>query len=61
MTNEVVACMTVKNKYLKGLNTGDVDPDTIWEQMKEEYEEAGIQKIIDEKQKQLDAWLAENK
>ena len=49
------------NKYLKGLNTGDVDPDTIWEQMKEEYEEAGIQKIIDEKQKQLDAWLAENK
>ena len=61
VTNEVVACMTVKNKYLKGLNTGDVDPDTIWEQMKEEYEEAGIQKIIDEKQKQLDAWLAENK
>ena len=48
----------MKNKYEKGLNTGDVDPDTIWEQMKEEYEEAGIQKIIDEKQKQLDEWLA---
>lgn len=58
VTNEVVACTTVKNKYEKGLNTGDVDPDTIWEQMKEEYEEAGIQKIIDEKQKQLDEWLA---
>lgn len=61
VTNEVVACTTVKNKYEKGLNCGDVDPDSVWEQMKEEYEEAGIQKIIDEKQKQLDAWLAENK
>lgn len=61
VTNEIVACTTVKNKYTKGLSTGDVDPDSVWEQMKEEYEEAGVQKIIDEKQKQLDAWLAENK
>ncbi len=59
--NEIVACTTVRDKYKKGLETGDVDPDTVWEQMKAEFEEAGVQKIIEEKQRQLDAWLAENK
>lgn len=38
-----------------------MDPDTVWEQMKQEFEEAGIQKILTEKQKQLDNWLADNK
>lgn len=61
VTNEIVACTTVMNKYASGLNTGDVDPDTVWDQMKSEYEEAGIQKILDEKQKQLNAWLEANK
>ena len=61
VTNEIVACTTVKNKYKKGLDCGDVDPDTVWEQMKAEYEEAGSQKIIDEKQSQLNAWLEANK
>ena len=59
--NEIVACTTVRDKYKKGLETGAVDPDTVWEQMKAEFEEAGVQKIIEEKQRQLDAWLAENK
>lgn len=59
--NEIVACTTVRDKYKKGLETGDVDPDTVWAQMTTEFEEAGIQKIIDEKQAQLDAWLAANK
>jgi putative aldouronate transport system substrate-binding protein len=58
VTNEVVACTTVLNKYKKGLETGDVDPDSVWEQMKQEFEEAGIRKILTEKQKQLDTWLA---
>ena len=61
VTNEIVACTTVKNKYKKGLDCGDVDPDTVWDQMKAEYEEAGIQKILDEKQNQLNAWLEANK
>lgn len=61
VTNEIVACTTVMNKYKKGLDCGAVDPDTVWDTMKEEFEEAGIQKIIDAKQEQLDAWLAENK
>jgi len=56
--NEVVACTTVLNKYKKGLETGDVDPDSVWEQMKDEFAEAGIDKILTEKQKQLDEWLA---
>lgn len=61
VTNEIVACTTVKNKYKKGLDCGDVDPDTVWDEMKAEYEEAGIQKILDEKQNQLNAWLEANK
>ena len=61
VTNEVVACTTVLNKYKKGLETGDVDPDSVWDQMKAEFEEAGIEKILTEKQKQLDNWLADNK
>lgn len=61
VTNEIVACTTVMNKYRAGLNSGDVDPDTVWDQMKAEYEEAGIDKILTEKQKQLDEWLAANK
>lgn len=59
--NEIVACTTVRDKYKKGLDTGDVDPDAVWEQMKGEYEEAGVQKILDEKQKQLDEWIIANK
>ena len=57
----MVACTTVLNKYKKGLETGDVDPDSVWDQMKAEFEEAGIEKILTEKQKQLDNWLADNK
>ena len=56
-----MACTTVLNKYKKGLETGDVDPDSVWDQMKAEFEEAGIEKILTEKQKQLDNWLADNK
>ena len=59
VTNEIVACTTVLNKYKKGLDTGEVDPDTVFEQMKEEFEEAGIQKILEEKQSQLDAYMAQ--
>lgn len=60
VANEIVACTTVLNKYKKGLDTGDTDPDSVWDQMKSEYEEAGIQKIIDAKQAQLDDWFAAN-
>ena len=53
MTNEIVACTTVLNKYKKGLDTGEVDPDTVFEQMKEEL--AGqLSPILDE----TEAWLS---
>lgn len=58
VTNEIVACTTVIQKYKKGLDTGDVDPDSVWDQMKEEFEEAGIDKVLGEKQRQLDAYRA---
>ncbi len=57
VVDEIVACTTVREKYNRGLVSGDVDPDTVWQQMLDEFESAGVQKILDEKQRQLNYWL----
>lgn len=59
VTNELTACTNVANKYRISLECGSVDPDEILPKFIEELNAAGIQKIIDEKQAQLDAWMAE--
>lgn len=56
--NEIVACNTVLEKYRDGLDTGELDPAEIFPKIEQEFEAAGIQKILDEKQRQLDEWLA---
>jgi putative aldouronate transport system substrate-binding protein len=56
--NETVACTAILEKYRNGLNTGELDPEVIIPQMHEEMEAAGLSKILEEKQAQLDAWLA---
>ena len=38
---------------------GILDPDTAIKEMNDAMYAAGLQTVIDEKQKQLDAWLAE--
>lgn len=57
--NEVTACNNVVEKYRAGLLTGCLDPETAIPQMNQELEAAGINTIIEAKQAQLDAWLAE--
>ena len=57
--NEVTACNNVVEKYRAGLLTGCLDPETAIPQMNQELDAAGINTIIEAKQAQLDAWLAE--
>lgn len=57
--NEVTACNNVIEKYKAGLLTGCLDPETTIPQMNEELKAAGMDIIVEAKQAQLDAWLAE--
>ena len=56
--NEITACNNVIAKYEVGLRWGELDPDETLPKFNEELYAAGLQTIIDEKQKQLDAFLA---
>ena len=57
--NEVTACNNVIEKYQNGLITGCLNPEEAIPKMTGELKVAGIDTIIAEKQKQLDAWLAQ--
>ena len=59
VSNEITACNNVLNKYRTSLECGDVDPDEVIPKFIEELKDAGIDKIIAEKQSQLDAWAQE--
>ena len=61
VANEITACTNVVNKYHKALVCGALDPETTLPQFNSELKDAGIDTIIEEKQAQLDAWLAEQK
>lgn len=58
VTNELVALSNVLSQYQTALETGSVDPDTVLPRFNEALYAAGLQKVIDTKQAQLDAWLA---
>ena len=58
MKTEVAAVTNVCNEYRCALEFGVLDPEEAIPQFLEKLEAAGIQKIIDEKQKQLDEYLA---
>jgi putative aldouronate transport system substrate-binding protein len=58
--NELIALSMVRNRYRKALETGSVDPDVVLDEFNEALYRAGLQKVIDEKQKQLDEWLKLN-
>ncbi|MGN6711609.1 ABC transporter substrate-binding protein [Anaerocolumna jejuensis] len=59
--NEYTSVINVINQYLPVLRCGSVDPVTELPDFIAKLKEAGMDKIIAEKQKQLDAYLAENK
>lgn len=56
---EVAAATNVLNQYKLGLESGSLDPALISE-FNAKLKAAGLDKIIAEKQKQLDAWAAAN-
>ena len=59
VVNEIVQLTAVQDKYLKDLSFGVVDIDSTLKAFNDELYAAGLQKVMDTKQEQLDAWLAE--
>ncbi|MCF0115947.1 MAG: extracellular solute-binding protein [Erysipelotrichaceae bacterium] len=58
--NEATAVNVVVEKYNNVLTYGDVDPADVYPQFIEELKAAGIDKLIENYQAQVDAWVAEN-
>ena len=56
VSNEVAACNKVVQKYAMALETGSLDPKTELPKFLKELKDAGIDKIIKEKQQQLEVW-----
>ncbi len=59
VANEVSDCNAVLDRYRIALETGSVEVDEVLPEFLEALDEAGIDAVIAEKQKQLDRWLAE--
>lgn len=59
--NELTAITNVTNRYKKILETGSVDPEAKLQEFITQLEAANIDKVIEEKQQQLDAWAASQK
>lgn len=58
--NEIATCNNVWDQYIPSLETGAVDPDEYLPLAIQAFKDAGADKIIEEKQNQLDEWLKEN-
>lgn len=58
VANEVTAVQNVYNEYQTSVEYGFVEPEAGIAEMNEKMMSAGLQKIIDEKQTQLDEWAA---
>ncbi|WP_248930046.1 ABC transporter substrate-binding protein [Paenibacillus hamazuiensis] len=61
LKTESVAVMNVVNQYKNGLHTGTLDPQSVLPEFNKKLKDAGIDKIIAEKQKQLDEWAKTKK
>ncbi len=56
--NEVTACSNVNEKYFRALVAGQLDPESTIPVFLKELDNAGLQTIIEEKQRQLNDWAA---
>jgi len=56
---EYSSVVNVINQYLSGLRCGSLDPDTEIDAFVKDLNDAGMDRIIQEKQAQLDEWLAQ--
>lgn len=54
--SEITALTNIYSQYKMGLEGGTVDPNTVLPQFISKLKSAGIDKVVSEKQKQLDAW-----
>jgi putative aldouronate transport system substrate-binding protein len=54
--SELAQCASVVQEYWPALELGTVDPNTVMPEFLDKLDKAGAQKIIDEMQKQLNAW-----
>ncbi|TBL76571.1 ABC transporter substrate-binding protein [Paenibacillus thalictri] len=61
VSTEVAAIANLSKQYDTSIETGSVDPEKILPEYKEKLKAAGLDKLIAEKQKQLDAYLAKQK
>lgn len=57
---EYTSVLNVINEYLPGLRCGTLDPETELPKFIDKLNEAGLDRIIAEKQTQLDAWQSQN-
>ncbi|MNC76046.1 hypothetical protein D3C75_1276910 [compost metagenome] len=55
---EIAALDAVSDQYVKVLGNGAVDPGKINQKYNDAMKAAGLQKVIDEKQRQYDEWIA---
>ncbi|MDD3409868.1 MAG: ABC transporter substrate-binding protein [Eubacteriales bacterium] len=53
---EIAALNNILNEYRVGLEWGVLDPDTALPEFRAKLKAAGIDKVVEEKQRQLDAW-----
>lgn len=58
VVDQYTACANIFDKYFKAIISGTVDIESTIAQANQEFEAAGLQDIIDEKQRQLDEFLA---
>ena len=56
---ELANCINVWDQYIPTLETGTVDPAEFLPKAIEAFEDAGVSRILEEKQRQLDLWLAQ--
>ncbi len=60
ISTELAAVQNVYDQYRMSLECGVVEPETTLAEMNKKLYDAGLQTIIDEKQRQLDEWAVQN-
>ncbi len=60
VVNEMTALTNVVKQYYPGLVCGSLDPDEAIPEFVKALKDAGVDTVVAEKQKQLDAWIAAN-
>lgn len=60
LQNELTATTNVIEEFKSALENGTIDPETELPKFIEKLNDSGAQKIVDEAQRQLDEWIAQN-